>query len=304
MIIVLIRQTVIMLLLILVGIYCRYKRIVTDIGKQTISNLIVNVVLPFNIIHAYMMEINQDFWKTFFEVMIVTALYQVMAFVIAKTFYYRVEQEKRCVYQYATICSNAGFIGNAVSESLYGQMGILYASIFLIPQRIMMWTAGISFFVKEDGKHIFKKILLHPCMIATYIGILLLVFQISIPDVCNSVIVSISNCCTALTMMYLGMILYGVNIRQLFDRNQLQFALIRLIFIPMVVLIMCRVFSVDKLAAQVCVLLSGMPAGSTTAILATQYHKNEDEAAKCVCSSTILSLFTIILWGYLAYYIL
>lgn len=303
MITILIRQMVIMLFLIIAGIYCRYKKIVTDIGKKTISNLIVNVVLPFNIIHAYMIEVDHDFWKTFLDVLIVTVLYQVMAFIIAKTFYFRVEKEKKCIYQYATICSNAGFIGNAVAESLYGQMGILYASIFLIPQRIMMWTAGISFFAKEDGKHAFKKILLHPCMIATYIGILILAFQIPVPYVCNSVIVSISNCCTALTMMYLGMVLYGVDIRKLLDWDQLRFALIRLIFIPAMVLIMCKVFSVDKLAAQVCVLLAGMPAGSTTAILATQYHKNEEEAAKCVCSSTVLSLVTTIMWGYLSFYI-
>lgn len=42
-----------------------------------------------------------------------------------------------------------------------------------------------------------------------------------------------------------------------------------------------------------CVVLSGMPAGSTTAILAEKYGGDAEYASKCIFLSTLLSLATI-----------
>lgn len=296
---VLLQQVFVMFFLILVGIYCRYRRIVTDIGKKTISNLVLYVILPFNIIHAYLIELESGFWISFYQIILVTILYQIVAGIICTLGYKNVERENRCIYQYATMCSNAGFIGNAVAEAVYGQLGLIYASIFLIPQRIMMWTVGISFFEKQNRKNALLKVLTHPCMVATGLGMVLLLFQIHLPQVCVKMITSVSNCCNALTMMYLGMVLYGMNITKVIKKRQLYYSFIRLILIPGTVFILCRLLGIDRLAAQVCVMLAGMPAGSTTAILATQYHKDEEEAVGCVCGSTLLSMLTIILWGYL-----
>ena len=47
---------------------------------------------------------------------------------------------KKKVLQYATICSNAGILGNPIAEGIFGQMGMMYASIYVIPQRIFMWS--------------------------------------------------------------------------------------------------------------------------------------------------------------------
>ena len=40
--------------------------------------------------------------------------------------------------QYCTLVSNGGFLGNPVAEGVYGDMGLLYASLFLIPMRVVM----------------------------------------------------------------------------------------------------------------------------------------------------------------------
>ena len=83
------------------------------------------------------------------------------------------------VLQYATVCSNAGFLGNPVAEGLYGSIGLLYASVYLIPQRIVMWSAGISYFTESPSrKEVVKKVLTHPCIVAVEIGIVLMVTQV------------------------------------------------------------------------------------------------------------------------------
>ena len=82
----------------------------------------------------------------------------------------------------------------------------------------------------------------------------------------------------------------------MFDRAIVKYTVIRLLFIPLLVVAACRLVSVDPLITGVSVLLTGMPAGSTTAILAAKYDGDYIFATKCVVVTTLLSLITIPFW--------
>ena len=161
-----------------------------------------------------------------------------------------------------------------------------------------MWTAGVSSFQKtESGKTAYRKILTHPCMVATYIGMVIMVFQIPLPGVLQDTILSFSNCCTAMTMVYIGTILTDVNFRELFGGHQIFFAAVRLVLIPLLVFGICRLARVDALITGVSTLLSATPAGSTTSLLAAKYGADEKAAARCVVFTTALSAVTIPVWS-------
>ena len=53
---------------------------------------------------------------------------------------------------YGIICSNSSFIGIPVIESLYNSLGVMYTSIFQMPIRFTMWSAGLSLFTVVDKK--------------------------------------------------------------------------------------------------------------------------------------------------------
>lgn len=209
-----------------------------------------------------------------------------------------VENGKKEVYQYGTVCSNSGFLGNPIAEGVFGTTGLVYASIFLIPQRIVMWSAGVSFFSKEENRAAtYKKVLTHPCMIATYIGMLIMIFNLKIPMFINGAVTALSNCTTAMTMVYVGTILVDINIKKLINRQQIYFSFIRLVVMPLIVYVGCYLAHIDSLITGVCVLLTGMPAGSTTSLLASKYGADEDSAAQSVVFTTILSIISIPIWS-------
>ena len=61
--------------------------------------------------------------------------------------------------QYCTIVSNSGFLGLPIAQGIYGAEGMMYASIFIIPMRVMMWSAGIACFTESpDMKSVVKKL--------------------------------------------------------------------------------------------------------------------------------------------------
>lgn len=287
-----------MFLLIMTGFMLRKFGLITDAGKKCITDVLLYAILPCNIIKAFTADLGSDHWKEFAVLLVVAVAVQVLALIICHFCYNRMNAGEKAVYQYATVCSNSGFLGNPVAESVFGSMGLLYASVFLIPQRVVMWTAGVSYFTREtDKRKAYKKILIHPSMIATYIGFIILIFHLTIPTPIYKAVVSLSNCTTAMTMMYVGTILVGVDFKDLITKKQLYYNLIRLVIMPAIIWIGCRLLQIDPLITGVGVLLTSMPAGSTTSLLAAKYEADEESAAKCVVLSTLLSIIAIPAWS-------
>lgn len=289
-----------MFLMIAVGLLLKKIGIIGSEGQNNITDLVMYLVLPCNIVNSFMVEFSYDIFYTFAGVLIISILIQVVCTILGKVLYQRMAIPQKKVLQYATICSNASFLGNPITEGVFGSMGLTLASIYLIPQRIVMWSGGISVFTEApDKKTLVKKVITHPCIIACILGIILMLTQYQPPAFITSSIQDISGCNTALSMMVIGMILADVDLRYLVDKKVIYYTVIRLILIPLLVYLPCKLFGLDSLVTGVCVLLAAMPAGATTSILASKYNGDAAFATKCVIFSILASLLSTPVWSFL-----
>nr|WP_303181908.1 AEC family transporter [Lachnoclostridium phocaeense] len=296
---------VMMFLLMAVGVVLRKMNIITKEGKGMLTDLVIDLILPCNIISAFYMPMDHSVFVSGVEILIISILIQIFCTFISGILYRKVPKEKRMVLQYATVCSNAGFLGNPVAEGLYGSVGLLYASVYLIPQRIVMWSAGVSYFTEcPSKKEVVKKVLKHPCIVAVEIGIVLMVTQVQLPGFLSSAIENVGGCTTAITMMLIGTILTDVDMRHILTRTTVAYSFIRLVFIPAVVFAGCWLANIDSVVAGVSVTLAAMPAGTTTAILAMKYHGDEEFATQCVVLTTMLSMAAIPIWSLIIHSVL
>ena len=273
-----------MLLLMVTGLVIRQIGMVTNEGRKCLTDLILYVILPCNIVRAFVNEEGSvaGIGSALGLVLLISVLIQILCTIIGYVCYRMMNEGEKQVFQYATVCSNAGFMGNPLTEAVFGDMGLLYASIYLIPQRIVMW-----------------KVLVHPCMIAVYIGLFLMLTGIPLPGFMDKTVSALSSCTTAMTMVYIGTILSDVDWKTIVTGKQLYFSVMRLVIIPFIVWLPCRFLHVDPLITGVSVFLAAMPAGSTTSLLAAKYGADADSAAKCVVLSTALSVITVPVWGLL-----
>lgn len=284
-------------LLVAAGIILRKQGILHEEAKAVLTDLVIYLILPCNIISSFLIEFNITVLKKFAVILVIATLIQVVCLFLANVLYNKEEEGRKKVLQYGTVCSNAGFMGNPIAEGVYGAQGLMFASIFLIPQRIVMWSAGVSYFTESpDRKTIVKKVMTHPCIIAVYIGMFFLITQIQMPLLLEHTIRGVGGCTTTVSMVLIGTILAEVKLKSILDWGIVKYTVIRLFFIPLLVFLSCRLFSVDPMLLGVSVLLAGMPAGSTTAILAAKYGGDYIFATKCVVVTTLLSLVTIPLW--------
>lgn len=297
-----------LVLLVAIGIYLWKAKLVSAQGKKCLTDLLINIVLPCNIIHSFLMEFNWQILMDTLSIFLVSVILQIGCAVICVFAYNHYDYAKKAVMQYGTVCSNAGFMGNSLAEGIFGAEGTLLTSIYLIPQRIIMWSVGVSYFMQENNpagpeqqrsvrrRDLLRKTLTHPCIVGVFIGIVLLVTQLSLPAFLANTITSISNCNMAISMIVIGLILGSCDWKNLIDKDVVIYCVIRLLLIPLAVLIGCCAAQIDGIAEGVAVVLAAMPMGGTTAILAEKYDGDAAFAGKCVIVSTLLSLVTTPLW--------
>lgn len=279
--------------LIMAGYILTKSNVITADARKPLSNLLINFILPCNIIASFFMEFNQKILLDCLAIFIASICIQIFAIFISKFCYPKADARKLPVLRYGTFVSNAGFMGNPIAQGLYGDQGLLYASIYLIPLRAVMWSYGVFCFTGSKEKGVVKKILTHPCIVAVMIGMFFMVTQLQLPKGFEQTIRYAGNANTALSMIVIGNILAEVKASEIFDRKAWWFSLIRLCIIPLLVFAGCHFAGIDELVKQVCVVLTGMPAAATTAILAAKYDGDAHFAAKIVFLSTVLSMFSV-----------
>lgn len=281
----------------LIGYIFGKKGLADDNGKSLLTDLVLFVTLPASILKSFQIEFNHQILIACMTIAIAGVVIQIGSYVLGMFLYNHYGESRKKVLQYATICSNAGILGNPIAEGIFGQMGMMYASIYVIPQRIFMWSVGLTYFTEApDKKTLCKKVATHPCILSVLIGFLLMVTQIRLPEVLNVTIKTVAGANTFLAMALVGLILSKVKLTELVERDTIYYVFIRLVFIPLLVYIGCRFASVDDLVTGVSVVLAAMPAASVTAVMASKYKKDEAFATKCVVFTTLLSLITVPVW--------
>lgn len=285
-------------LLMLVGTLCSKLGILNDAGKKGVTDLCINVVIPCNIVTSFQIELEAEELAAYSKVLMIGVFMQGFYLIINQVLYNHVPAQRKRILQYGTLVPNGGFLGNPVAEGIYGTEGLLCASLFLIPQRIVMWSAGTTYFVSEktDRKKVLLNVATHPCLVAVYIGIFLMITQLRLPGPIDATVRYVGACNTALTMIVVGTVLANENILTIFDKTAFWFSFLRLIALPFAACCTGRLIGMSGTALGVAVIMSGMPAGTTSAIYAARYGSDAAFASKCVVLSTLLSMVTIPVW--------
>lgn len=282
-----------LLVLIFVGFVLTKRNAINKEFRAMLTDLIINVILPCNMVTSFMTGFSSEIFRACIAILVVSIIAQVATFFLGKLLYGRAPEGKRSTLQYATMVSNAAFLGNPIVEGLYGTQGLLYASVYVVPQRVMMWSAGVACFTGSSGKGVLRKVLTHPCILAVWVGLFLMLTGIQLPMWADKSLHMVGNCNTALSLFVVGGILAELDPKSIFSKDTLCFCLLRLALIPAAVYISCRLAGVADLATQTATTLAGMPAPITSAMLASKYGSDEKFAVSLVFLSTIISMVSV-----------
>lgn len=294
----LLQQMVVLFLLMGIGFFCSKKEIITEEVSKKLSAIVVNIANPAMVLTGCMGENKMEGRELLMVAVIVAAVYgALVALAMIIPGLLKVEKEKKGTYQAMTVFSNIGFMGFPVISAVYGNGALLYASLFMIPYNVLIYTYGVAA-MTSGGEKKREKIsmgrIFNVGVIACIITIIFYLLKVSMPVFVENTINQLSNLTAPLSMMVIGASLSKMRLKELFmDGKLLLFSAIKLLVIPIVGVMIIRQFVENDIICGVCMVMLATPVGSMTAMLAQQYDGDYEMASKGVALTTILSVATM-----------
>lgn len=291
-------QTMLKLFLLLVLGFVLFKcHIFDEYTNKKISALIVNVASPMLIISSIAGVEGND--KNIVFLMIGAGILMYIGFIILGKIINRIfpfPKKDWPVYECMVVFANTGFMGYPVLLDVFGQEAVFYASLIHMAFNFFVYTYAIMCLTKGDDSE-FKlnfKQLLTPGIVLIFIGILIYLFDIQLPSVLMDTVNSVGSLTAPLSMMMIGSSLAVYPIKDSFtDWRSYVFAFVRLIIVPFVTMIVCRLLHINPYYANITIITNAMPVGSMVLMLATQYNANVKIVTRNIVVSTLLSVITI-----------
>lgn len=276
-----------------VGYVVRKTDLITKELRSGISDLLVYVLLPCMVFDSLNQDMTMEDLGTGAVILAMAFFLSFLAWVVGMICWRKYPPEKRNILRYGTLVANSGFAGLPVIQGAYGGDGLFLASIFIIANRVLMWSAGVSLFGKGKMSDMIKKVLLNPGIIAVFLGLTWMLLDLPLPAFCDSAISAMGSATSPISLIVVGAVLAEVDWRGVFEKDVFLASAIRLILLPVMAIAIMRALNFDALSTAVAVILTGMPIGSTTVILGQKYGADALFASKTVFVSTLFSLITI-----------
>jgi predicted permease len=211
----------------------------------------------------------------------------------------------RKIYTYGLAFSNFGFVGNAVVKAMFPEIFMEYL-IFVMPFWIMIYLWGVPSLLipsEKDNKS-FKsrcKAIINPMFISLFIGIIIGLSPFKLPSFLNNSISVLGDCMSPIAMLLTGMTIATINLTKTLKNISVYFiSLIRLIFIPLLGIILFYFVPISKDLA-ICIICSlAMPLGLNTIVIPSAYGLDTSVAAgmalvsHTLCCITIPLIFTLL----------
>lgn len=203
----LISNVAMLFLMMIPGILLKKCHLCGDSFGKGISNLVLYIAQPALIVYSYL-ECKSSFldiWQNLLAVFLLSIVCHVIFAAVAIPVFSKAPDGKARMLKFATIFSNAAFMGIPLIRACMNAEAAIYASVYNITFNLFLWTLGVSLCTRVKGADLdgdgdsdtvdalismnrqvkkeggFLKVILHPVTIASAIGIILMVSGVNIP---------------------------------------------------------------------------------------------------------------------------
>ncbi len=219
-----------------------------------------------------------------------TALAAVMAWLLFKKKF----GDKAPIMTFAATFPNCGFMGVPLAEALFGDEGVMFASIFVVVFNISQWTYGYA--ILSGGKIPVKKLIFNPGILGLVVGLPLFLFSIELPPTVMQIVGSLADINTPLAMIVIGCHLAGTDLLRAFsDKRVFSVCGVRLLLAPAVSLLLAWLLPVPLSIVPLSVLCIELstPSAATSVLIGTLCGHDGELPSRCVAVSTLLSILTL-----------
>ena len=291
---------IIIVFLILVGYLSKYFGILKEKDRTVLNNIVVYIAMPSTIFLTIMKNVSPGdlpiFLKLPFLIFTIFFICGIIGFTVGKL----LKLNNQSIGGLILVCAlgNTGFLGYPIIYGFYGMEGLtraIFCDMGSVFASLLIGTyVGITFGVNKDhgSPSILREILKFPPLLTGILSIVLIFLGFTIEDFPNYVINTLnylSNATIPLIMISLGLSLSPSSARfgVLFGIIAL---IVRMVFAPLLAIILTTSFSVEGLDKNVVILQSAMPSAMMSLVFSLLYGLDIKLVASACFITTILSL--------------
>lgn len=299
-----------LLIMIAVGFLIRKSGIMNDASVEQTNRAVYLVFLPLLVFQKTRnatldVDLNSRFVFTVLTIIVFQFLLSLCIVLLSEK-----NNAKRGVMLQGMFHSNHLLFALSISTELFSMETASLATILgtvVVPIYLFLSVVGLALF---DGGHpgFFKTVtgvLLNPVVIASVLGILCVVFEISLPNFVERAIDHLAGIAIPLSFVLLGASLGFREMRSSAGGLSLTL-LMKLLVFPAVLLGVAILLGYRGSELAVLLVLSASPVAVSTFTMAGEMGGDDTLASQIVCFSTVLSVLTFSLFyfllGYFGYF--
>ena len=265
--------------------------------SKTLSKLALYVLMPAVLLNSFDISLTPEIKKGLILAFSVAIIVHLLLFLI-DAIYSRLAKASGAE-RASVIYSNAANLIIPIVSFILGDEWVIYTCAFVAVQIIFIWTRGIALFEKSSKTDI-KKIIFNPCILATLIGLAMMISGIRLPSFVKDISSSLGSMVGNVGMFIAGMLMADVSFKDIFSDKRVYLAVaMRMVVCPFFVLCVLKLILMltDIGNAHNILLITFLasitPSASMVTQLAQVYNNNESLAVSINIVSTLMCIVSM-----------
>ena len=211
----------------------------------------------------------------------------------------KLENDKNCgvyIMLFATV--NNGFMGLPITLEVFGEEAMFFMVFFQMMLLIFVFGPGIAITNYGDRKERQKgaviKNMISPNTVAAFLGIIIMVTGITLPELIMKPVGLIGDITTVISMLVIGIQLGTSNFRKIKGNRPLMTeSIVKMILVPVVTFLLVNWLPISKVIKLALIFGAAFPSAVIVSPIAFTEGKDGTLAAEGVALTTLISVITI-----------
>ena len=293
-------QVGVLFALMAVGALCRRLKLVDDAAVKGLVNVLVLVVTPALIVHAFQRDFDPSKLAALGTAFGIACAAHLVLIAVAMAVHRRGAADTRCVLRLATVFSNAGFMGIPLENALFGADGVFYGIVYVVVFNIVMWSWGFCTMkgvsLRGLGRAQMLTVFVNPGTVGIALGLPLFLGSVHLPAVVARPVELLSDLNTPVAMLVIGYYLAGARLGPVLRSGGAHLAaFIRLLAYPLALLAALYPLRAHLDATMACALVTAAaaPVAAMVSMFAAKFDRDVDMSVGLVSGTTLLSIVTM-----------
>ncbi|MCR5502878.1 MAG: AEC family transporter [Lachnospiraceae bacterium] len=308
-------QVLVLFVLIVIGFFCGKKKLLSGQAIRGINDLVLYLVNPCVIVHAFQREFNISLLRGFLFALLAAVIAHGLCLILSFLIFRMKkagedagnasgDENRIRVLRFATVFSNCGFMALPLLDALAGADGVFYGAAYLTVFNLLIWSYGQYSMAKGTDGFSAKKVLLNPSIISVFIGLILFFTSTTLPDLIALPIGHMAALNTPVPMIIIGYTIANLDLKHLFGpADEFLVYLFRLIVSPLLLLGILYLIGLRGTLLVSCIVSASAPVAGLTTMFSIKYGRDTSLSSRLVATSTLLSILTMTLIVGIAQYL-